>query len=124
MPSHRHHGEGSQGFLACGPASTYVDAVWTADTPGDLIHQEAEKEMKLCKVCGNDVDKNKKWGYVNICEDCEDTERLEPKHMAVMTTDDADANVTVHVVRKPSKQEAAIIAALGNNALPELDEEV
>lgn len=65
----------------------------------------------LCKECGSNVGKNKKWGFANICEYCDDKERVN-KSMGIMIAD-GKTDYHVQIVRNPSSQDVEMIQRIG-----------
>lgn len=66
--------------------------------------------MRECKDCGIDID-SKKWGYVNLCGQCDTPERIN-KSMAVMIAD-GKTDYHIRIVKNPSNREAEAIRAAG-----------
>lgn len=67
--------------------------------------------MILCKDCGFDMDKPKKWGYSNLCVEC-DAPSYESKHVGVMIAD-GKTDYGIQLVRNPTKAQAEKIRSLG-----------
>jgi hypothetical protein len=65
----------------------------------------------ICRKCQTDMDSPKKWGYTNICDDC-DTHEDENRHVAVMI---ADGKTDYHfeLIRHPTQAQAAKIRSIG-----------
>jgi hypothetical protein len=64
-----------------------------------------------CKECGIDVEPRKKWGYANLCEECDLPETVN-KSMGVIVAD-GKTDYSVRIVRNPSNDEVAAIKAAG-----------
>jgi hypothetical protein len=64
----------------------------------------------VCKICELDFG-SKKWGYANICGDCDESTAVN-KSMAILI---ADGKTDYHfqIIRNPSDQDAAAISAIG-----------
>lgn len=67
--------------------------------------------MKLCKDCGCDVPNAKRWGYVNLCDECDVPERSS-KHRGVMIAD-GKTDYGIQLVRNPTDAQASKIESLG-----------
>lgn len=67
--------------------------------------------MILCKDCGFDMDKPKKWGYANLCDEC-DARGYEAKHVGVLVAD-GKTDYGIQLVRNPTKAQAEKIRSLG-----------
>lgn len=66
--------------------------------------------MHECKSCGADIH-DKKWGYVNMCKECDTPERVN-KSMAVMIAD-GKTDYYIKIVNNPSNEEAEAIRVAG-----------
>lgn len=67
--------------------------------------------MRECKACGGDVLPNKRWGYVNLCEEC-DKPNLVRKSMGIVIAD-GKTDYYVQIVRNPSEEDAEYIRSVG-----------
>lgn len=67
--------------------------------------------MKHCKSCGIQVQSRKKWGYVNLCEDCDGNEPVN-KSMAVLVAD-GKSDYHFKICANPTDDQRAAIRAAG-----------
>ena len=65
---------------------------------------------KICKECDGDI-LNKKWGYANLCSDCDSKEKVN-KSMGVLVAD-GKTDYHIQVIANPSNQQASIIRSAG-----------
>ena len=72
--------------------------------------------MIECKSCGDEMDKRKSWGYANVCEDCDEPEKVS-KHIGVIIAD-GKTDYGVHLIRNPSKEQVEMVRALGKAVDP------
>jgi hypothetical protein len=65
----------------------------------------------LCKFCETEVSSKKKWGYRNICAECDDKEPVN-KSVAVLI---ADGKTDYHfkIIQNPTKEQAAAVRLAG-----------
>lgn len=67
--------------------------------------------MRSCKECEIEISPKKRWGYVNLCADCDTGEKVN-KSMGVMIAD-GKTDYHVQVVRNPTNNQAAMIRSAG-----------
>lgn len=65
----------------------------------------------ICRECDGDVPASKRWGYRNMCDECDSPERVR-KSMAV-TVADGKTDYYFKIVHNPTPQEAEAIRAAG-----------
>lgn len=65
----------------------------------------------ICKECGCDVDRRKRWGYSNLCDACDEMV-YESKHVGVMIAD-GKTDYGIQLVRNPTRGQAEKIRSLG-----------
>lgn len=65
----------------------------------------------ICKECDGPVS-DKRWGYANICSDCDECSTDVNKSMAILI---ADGKTDYHfqIIQNPSDADAAAISAIG-----------
>lgn len=67
--------------------------------------------MRECRCCGIDIERIKKWGYANLCIDC-DTPETTNKSMAVMIAD-GKTDYHIQIIANPSDSQVQSIRAAG-----------
>jgi hypothetical protein len=65
--------------------------------------------MKECKKCGEPVDK--KWGYVNLCSDYDEPEKINRSRAVIIA--DGKTDYYIKIVHQPTDEEVAAIEAAG-----------
>lgn len=65
----------------------------------------------ICKECGLDFPRPKKWGFANMCKNC-DVRVYEAKHVGVMIAD-GKTDYGFQLVRNPTESQAEKIKSLG-----------
>lgn len=66
---------------------------------------------KVCKVCNLDMDTPKKWGYANLCDDCDAPETVR-RSMGIVIAD-GKTDYHIQVVKNPSAEDAEFIRSVG-----------
>lgn len=64
-----------------------------------------------CRECGINVSSSKRWGYANLCSDCDEPETTS-KSMGVMIAD-GKTDYHIQIVHNPSAEQASAIRAAG-----------
>jgi hypothetical protein len=65
----------------------------------------------MCRDCGFDIEKPKKWGYATVCDAC-DVALFEAQHVGVIVAD-GKTDYGIQLVRNPTKSQAEKIRSLG-----------
>jgi len=64
----------------------------------------------ICKKCEFEVF-NKKWGYANLCEDCDTPEKIR-KSMAIITISESESDYSLEIVSNPTPKQVKLITVL------------
>jgi len=65
----------------------------------------------LCRDCGFEMQRPKKWGYAVLCDAC-DVSKYEAKHVGVMIAE-GKTDYGIQLVRNPTQAQAEKIRSLG-----------
>lgn len=67
--------------------------------------------MKMCKECGEKI-ADKKWGYVDLCKDCDEPEQVN-KSMGVIVAD-GKTDYYTQIIHSPSNEQANLVRQAGS----------
>jgi hypothetical protein len=73
--------------------------------------------MRECEICERSISRAKRWGFVHLCEQCDDRDGEVNKSMGVIIAD-GKTDYHTQVIHSPSDGQAALIRSAGRSFDP------